>query len=129
MQFVIAETSTDAVEQHTAYLNGIRASFEELSLGNAEFNAYVAQSEIDPGSGNLTMDQIMTQKYIAMFVQPEAFSDWRRTAIPNISPPSNANSDVVARRWFYPENEYLFNSNAPARDDDLIFNRVDWDIN
>ncbi len=129
MQFVIAETSTDATEQHTAYLNGIKASFEELGLGDVEYSAYVSQATIDPGLGNLTMNQVMTQKYIAMFVQPEAFSDWRRTGIPNISPPPNTNFTVVPRRWFYPENEYLFNSNAPARDDELLFKRVDWDTN
>ncbi len=127
IQFVIAETATDANEQHTAYLNGIRAGFSELGLGDAEYNAYVAQAAVDPGAGNLTMNQIMTQKYIALFVQPEANVDWRRTDIPAITPPSDATSSVVARRWFYPENEYLFNESAPARNDNLLFERVDWD--
>ncbi len=124
MQFIIAETSSDATEQHTAYLNGIRAGFVELGLGDAEYNAYVAQAAIDSGAGNLTMDQIMTQKYIALFVQPEANVDWRRTGIPSLTPVDGAS---IARRWFYPENEYLFNENAPERDSDLLFKRVDWD--
>ena len=127
MQFVIAETSTDAAEQHAAYLAGILASFEELDLGMTEYDAYVAQAAIDPGAGNLTMEQIMTQKYIAMFVQPEAFTDWRRTDIPSLTAVPESTSNVIPRRWFYPENEYLFNDNAPARDDDLLFQRVDWD--
>ncbi len=129
MQFVIAETSTDATEQYTAYLNGIRASFEELGLGDAEYNAYVAQAAVAPGAGNLTMEQIMTQKYIGMFVQPEAFSDWRRTGIPSLTAVPESTSTVIPRRWFYPENEYLFNESAPARDSDLLFQRVDWDTN
>ncbi|MGB2171603.1 MAG: SusD/RagB family nutrient-binding outer membrane lipoprotein, partial [Flavobacteriaceae bacterium] len=123
IQFIIAETATGD-EQHTAYLNAIKASFEELGLGTTEYNTYVGQTTIDPGSGNLTMEQIMTQKYIGMFVQPEAFSDWRRTGIPSLTPVSGT---TVPRRWFYPENEYLFNANAPARDDNLLFQRVDWD--
>ncbi len=127
MQFVIAETSTDDAEQHAAYLNGIQASFEELGLGTTEFNTYVAQASIDPGVGNLTMEQIMTQKYIGLFVQPEAFIDWRRTGIPSLTAVPEATSTVIARRWFYPENEYLFNSSAPARDSDLLFQRVDYD--
>lgn len=127
MQFIIAETSGDATEQHTAYLNGIRASFEELGLGDAEYNAYVGQPAIDPGAGNLTMNDIMTQKYLGLFVQPEANVDWRRTNIPAITPPADATSTVVARRWFYPENEYLFNSSAPARNSNLLFERVGWD--
>ena len=74
--------------------------------------------------GSLTLEQIMTQKYIGLFVQPEAFSDWRRTGIPNLTPVAGS---AVPRRWFYPENEYLFNSSAPARDDQLLFERVGWD--
>jgi len=62
MQFVIAETSTDDAEQHAAYLNGIQASFEELGLATAEFNTYVAQASVDPGAGNLTVEQIYDSK-------------------------------------------------------------------
>ena len=124
MQFIIAETATDPAEQHAAYLNGILASFEEIGLGATEYNVYVAQASVDPGMGNLTMNHIMTQKYIGLFVQPEAFSDWRRTGIPSLTPVTGA---AVPRRWFYPENEYLFNSSAPARNDNLLFERVDWD--
>ncbi len=124
IQFIIAETSSDSAEQHTAYLNGIRASFEEIGLSATEYNTYVAQASIDPGAGSLTMDQIMTQKYIGMFVQPEAFSDWRRTGIPTLTPVTGTS---IPRRWYYPENEYLFNDNAPDRDDNLLFQRVGWD--
>ena len=124
LQFIIAEVSTNAAEKHTAYLNGIMASFEELGLGATEYDAYVAQASVDPGAGNLTMEDVMTQKYLGLFVQPEAFTDWRRTGIPSLTPVSGS---TVPRRWFYPENEYLFNSNAPARDADLMFKKVDWD--
>lgn len=124
MQFIIAETSTDPAEQHAAYLNAIEASFAELGLEDGESATYLAQAEVDPGAGSLTMDIVMTQKYIGMFVQPEAFSDWRRTGIPSLTPVAGAE---VPRRWFYPENEYLFNESAPSRDDLLLFKRVGWD--
>ncbi len=124
LQFIIAETSTNAVEQHAAYINGIEASFAEVGLGTTESATYIAQAAVDPGVGNLTMNHIMIQKYIGLFVQPEAFSDWRRTGIPSLTPVVGSE---VPRRWFYPENEYLFNSSTPARDDQLLFKRVDWD--
>ena len=124
MQFIIAETSSDDMEQHTAYINGIRASFAEFGLGDSEADTYIAQAMIDPGAGNLTMDHIMTQKYIAMFAEPEAHADWRRTGIPSLTPVAGS---AIPRRWHYPENEYLFNSSTPARDADLMFKRVDWD--
>ena len=99
----ILDETASGDEQHTAYLNAIKASFEELGLGTTEYNAYVGQTTItiDPGSGNLTKEQVMTQKYIGMFVQPEAFSDWRRTGIPVLTAVSGSE---VPRRWFYPEN-------------------------
>jgi hypothetical protein len=124
LQFIIAETSTNAAEKHTAFLNGIKASFEEVGLGTAEYNAYVAQPSVDPGVGNITNNQIMIQKYIGLFVQPEAFSDWRRTGIPALTPVAGS---AVPRRWFYPENEYLFNESAPARNSNLLFEKVSWD--
>lgn len=124
IQFIIAETATDPAEKRTAYLKGIEASFEEAGLGKTEYDTYVAQNSIDPGVGNITLNHVMTQKYIGMFVQPEAFSDWRRTGIPNLKPVAG---NQIPRRWNYPENEYLFNSNAPKRDPKLLFKRVDWD--
>lgn len=124
LQFIIAETSTNPAEKHAAYLNGIKASFEEIGLGTTEYDNYIAQPAIDPGVGNLTLNDIMIQKYIGLFVQPEAFSDWRRTGIPSLTPVAGSS---VPRRWFYPENEYLFNSNTPARNSNLLFERVDWD--
>lgn len=129
MQFIIAETSTDPAEQYMAYQNAIEASFIELGLGETEFNTYFGQVDIGVGVGNLTLETIMIQKYIGMFVQPEAFSDWRRTGIPSLTAVPESTSSVIPRRWFYPENEYLFNENAPARDSDLLFKRVDWDSN
>lgn len=129
IQFIIAETSTDPAEQYTAYQNAIEASFVELGLGATEFNTYFAQAEIGVGVGNLTLEDTMTQKYVGMFVQAEAFSDWRRTGIPNLTSVPESTSNVIPRRWFYPENEYLFNESAPARDSDLLFKRVDWDTN
>lgn len=127
MQFIIAETAlrTGAAAEivHEAYLAGIEASFTEVGVPEA-FEAYVSQASIDPGVGNLTLDEIMTQKYIAMFVQPEVFSDWRRTGIPALSPTSGTQ---IPRRWDYSFNEYLFNTNAPAQDPNILFDRVDWD--
>ena len=124
IQFIIAETTTDAGEKQAAYLRGIEASFTEFGLGTSMYNSYVGQNAINPGAGNITMNHIMTQKYIGLFVQPEAFSDWRRTGIPSLTPVAGS---AIPRRWFYPENEYLFNSSAPARDDQLLFKKVDWD--
>jgi hypothetical protein len=68
----------------------------------------------------------MTQKYIAMFLDPEAFADWRRTGIPSLTP--NTGSQIP-RRLPYPETEVLYNQNCPKPSVINIFTRVWWDLN
>lgn len=129
LQFIVAEadvrgTSGGTQTGYDAYLAGIKASFERLGLGDAEYDAYVAQSSIAPGVGNLTLDMVMTQKYIAMFLQPEVYSDWRRTGIPSLSPVSGS---AVPVRWHYSADEYLFNANSPTEAEVNIFSdKVGW---
>ena len=126
IQFIIAETSTDANEKHTAYLNAIKASFDEVGISVDDYNDYVAQTIIDPGAGNLDKeDHILTQKYIGLFVQPEVFNDLRRNDFPAISPTSGSQIPV---RWNYPSDELLFNSSAPADGATTLFTpKVGWD--
>ncbi len=125
MQFVVAECAMragDNATAHTSYLNGIKASFDRL--GAAGYDDYVAQSSVDPGAADLTLEMIMNQKYVAMFLQPEVFSDWRRTLFPKLTGVQNT---VIPVRWDYPSTEYLFNSNAPAAGAvDIQVDRVGW---
>ncbi len=117
VQFIIAESefnlSGNSSVAQTAYLNGIEASFQELGFDAAgsEYTAYVGQASVDPVSG-FDLDRIMTQKYIAMFAQPETWSDWRRTGIPALSPVSGT---AIPTNWDYSLNSYLFNSNSPEQ--------------
>ena len=127
LQFIIAEAdvrSGGTQAGYDAYLAGIKASFERLGLGDAEYDAYVAKPEIGPGVGNLTLEMVMTQKYIAMFLQPEVYSDFRRTGIPDLTPVAGSNVPV---RWHYSADEYLFNANSPSETEVNIFtDKVGW---
>lgn len=115
MQFVIAESEFElngptAIAQ-TAYLNGINASFQELGFadGGAEYSDYVAQGNV--AASGLDLTRIMTQKYIGLFVQPEVWTDWRRTGIPALTAVSGGS---VPTSWDYAQQTYDFNSNAPT---------------
>jgi hypothetical protein len=110
---------------HDAYLDAIAASFDELDL-NSDYAAYVAQNDVDPGQANLTLEHIMTQKYLSLYADPEVFNDWRRTGIPSLTP--NSGSEVP-RRLPYSENEVTFNSSASAYLTTTIFQRIWWDVN
>ena len=114
--FILAEAATDPAEKHFAYLTGIQASFEEVGATTDDYNDYIANSNVDPGVGNLTIEHILTQKYLGLYTQPEVFNDVRRKGYPDwlipdldIEPTSGSN---FPERWNYPGDELLFNQNA-----------------
>ena len=130
IQFIIAEclkrTGGSAAEMETAYLNGIKASFLETGLTEAEYDTYVAQAAVNPGGASLDLeDHILTQKYIGLFIQPEVFNDLRRNDFPDLVPTSGSQIPV---RWNYSGDEILFNPNVPAGTT-LFTPRNSWDNN
>lgn len=130
IQFIIAEADVrlnlgNAQIGHQAYLNGIKASFEKLELDELAYQNYISQPLISQSPSTLKLEEVMTQKYIALFLQSEAYSDWRRTDIPSLIPVSGNNIPV---RWHYSSDEYQFNSNAPSESEVNIFtDKVGWD--
>lgn len=90
---------------------------------------YVAAhaSETAASMQNGGLERLMTQKYIAMFLQPEAFTDWRRTGIPQLTPAvDNQTNNIIPRRWPYPNSERSNNSaNTPVVS---ITDRLWWDL-
>jgi hypothetical protein len=111
----------------TAYLNGIKGSFDDAGLTSAQYDAYVGQAAVNPGGSSLDLeDHILTQKYIGLFIQPEVFNDLRRNDFPALTPVSGSQIPV---RWNYSENEILFNSNFTAGEASLFSPRNSWDNN
>jgi hypothetical protein len=127
-QFIIAEANFRLNAGGTsvgydAMLNGIRASFFKFGLSEVEYLSFI-NSGIIPSVDNLTLEDIMIQKHIAMFLQPESYSDYRRTGLPTLFPVSGSNIPV---RWNYSANEYQFNSSAPSASSvDIYLDKVDW---
>lgn len=123
--FIKAECTfhiSGAAAAHPYYLAGINASFAQYGISGASVTTYLAQNTVDPGAGSLTLDHIMTQKYIALFMDPEVFNDWRRTGIPALTPNAGGN---IPRRFPYPQQEVNLNGNTPQT---TIYATVDWDI-
>lgn len=114
----------NAADAHTAYLSGVKKALAFNGVSAADEAAYLAQASVDPGSANLSLAHIMFQKYIAMFTQPETWSDWRRTNMPALTPTSGGN---VPRRFLYPQSENLYNS-ANLPQGQTMFTRVWWDV-
>ena len=111
---------------YDAYLAGIKSSMNEAALSDptTAYDDYVAQAEIGVGADNLTLENVITQKYLALLTEPEVFNDWRRTGFPGLSP--NVGTEIP-RRLPYAQTEVLSNENLSASPSNFIFTRVWWD--
>ncbi len=126
MKFIEAEANIrlgKAAEAHAAYVGAIKASLSRSGVSDADATTFLAQASVDPGSGALTLEHIMTQKYVAMYTQCESWTDWRRTGFPALT--SVAAGKEIPRRFPYPQSERLYNKSVPTG---LTINdRVWWD--
>jgi hypothetical protein len=124
-KFIEAEAalSSDPARAANAYNDGVSAAFAKYGLSApAALTSETAAS--------ITLAKIIMQKYIALFMNPETFTDYRRTGYPNLTPPSNALTidKKLPRRWPYPTSERLYNSkNFEPYKNITISDRVWWD--
>lgn len=130
MKFIEAEAAlgTDPARAYLAYQEGIRAHMEKLGVDEAEINDYLTSPEVAVGAANLTIDEIMKEKYVAMFLTPEAWNDARRYDYNYEGFEAPANSALggeMIRLVRYPDSELQRNaSNVPNR---TMLDRVFWD--
>lgn len=116
----LMQTGGSQADIKTAYLAAIESSFNTLGL-SSDYATYVAQASVNPTT--VTMEEIMTQKWLALYTDPESFSDWRRTGIPALTP---NNGVAIPTRFLYPQTEINLNTNVPTV---LLTDKVDWDTN
>lgn len=98
---------------YTAYLAGITAHMEKLGVATADITTYTTDPNVAVGSANITLEHIMKEKYIAMFLNPEAWVDVRRFQYDNtiyrgMDKPVNYNTALggeFIRRVLYPNDE------------------------
>lgn len=113
LMFILAEAAQkDYINGNAAdfYQAGIEAAFEMYGIEAAD--SYYTQSSVVLSNDNDTaLEQIATQKWISLFVSGiEAYFDWRRTGLPEITPgPDNVNNNQVPLRFNYPAAEQALN--------------------
>ncbi len=121
-KFIEAEAkfkTGDLAGAATAYNDAVGANVAKVT-GAAAPAAMVSDS-----ATSISMDKIMMQKYIALFTNPEAWTDIRRTGIPAIAPPAGAVLTAMPRSFLYPESEQLYNTSAPKNT--TMLRKVWWD--
>lgn len=120
-QFIKAEAlfPTDKSGAYIAYLSGIRSSMQKFGVSATNIDLYVNNPLISKGFASLTLSDIMLQKYIALFLQMESWTDMRRyqyntNIYRGLTKPfrNNLGTEWV-QRGNYPDNEPGRNPNVP----------------
>lgn len=120
------------------YQAGIRATMQlqPYSIAEADITAYIAREGKLAGTSEQQLEQIMTQKWISLFMRHyEAYAEWRRTGYPKLTPGPNpgTTNGQIPRRGVYSSTERLRNvsnyTEAASRlsNGDTYLSKVWWD--
>lgn len=108
-------TTTDA---YNAYLDIARANMQKLGVTTEAANTYLTDAAVSVGATNLTLLHIMHEKYKAMFLIGDIWTDVRKYNYLDFPMPLNANPDLNGQRiqrMKYPSSELTRNAaNAEA---------------
>ncbi|MBY5958066.1 SusD/RagB family nutrient-binding outer membrane lipoprotein [Membranicola marinus] len=119
-KFIEAEAafrSDDMDRALGAFRAAIRANMEKVGVDENAITAYFQDKYPDLDGSSLTLQNIMDEKYIALFLQPETWNDARRFdyQYTDFDLPANANLNDYIRRLEYPDTEKSRNgSNVPS---------------
>lgn len=83
----------------------------DLATALAAYNAERAAAGFTTTATTLTLQEIMTEKYIALFQNIEVWNDYKRTCLPPI--PSAVPGTPIPERILYPTSELDTNPNIP----------------
>jgi hypothetical protein len=129
-KFIEAEASfatNDKARAVAAYNEGLKASLEREAVNDSVFKADHWYDVNKVTEATITMEKIMTQKYLSSFLQIETWTDWRRTGFPTLVKATGAVTNEIPRRLPYPDEERLYNGeNTPKNTS--ITDRVWWDV-
>ena len=104
-RLIIAESLYKIGDESAALteLSDVRRGLE-AKLGLADLSLGIA----DDLTGEALIDAIMEEKYIALFLNPEVWNDWKRTNRPRL-----LGSVAIPRRLLYSQDERVANPNVP----------------
>ena len=115
LKFIEAEAAlnVDAARAQAAYEEGIRANFERL--GASGVDDYLA----DPAVATADLEHIMKEKYIALFLNVESWTDMRRhhydpAVYKDFVEPDVLGRNMPAQRALYPDTEKTRNADQAS---------------
>lgn len=143
LYFIKAEASFSANKEvaYDSYIDGILSDMDRLEVGTDSINAYLSNPAfVAQSSAQLSLSDIIIQKLIAMYLQPEAWVDMRRhgwsTEIyPGLTRPANVieafgDNQWIARIPYNMETEYIYNlpeiERLGAKDPAFLAQKLWW---
>lgn len=142
LYFIEAEAAFyngDKSRAYEAYKNGIEHNFHRLGVTLDTIAMYMASPAVAESPNHLSVSDIMMQKYIALYLQPETWVDMRRyhynpDIYTGLEYPENAlelyEGKFIQRLPYDPQTEYIYNPNEierlGARDPLWLVNMVWW---
>jgi hypothetical protein len=140
LKLIEAEASLivgESTEAYEAYITGIEAHMNKLGVIDTVRQKYINDPSVSVGADSLAIEQIMKEKYVALFINPEAWNDLRRydydpTIFRNFDLPENHNpilNDQFIRRASYPDDEFSRNAVEVSKVEKDLDVPVWWDQN
>lgn len=110
LAFVSGDNSTAA----TASNIGAQESVMAIT-GSAAPVGWITANASETGV-SITLEKIINQKYLALYLNSEAYNDWRRTGYPTLTPNAGAVTvgGAIPRRFLPAETELERNSHTPT---------------
>ena len=120
----LLKTGADESLVRSTLAEAVTASLAKFAVADETWLQGYAE-KVGQYSGETLFEEIMTQKYIATFYQPEAYHSWRRTGYPVLLPNPGGQTSGIPRRFVYPISEQVYNQNTPTGF--TIMDPVWWD--
>jgi hypothetical protein len=106
------------------YQAAITANMKKLGVAQADIDAYLVTHGTLPGTAAAAIAQVASEEYIALFLNPETWTLWRRTGVPALT---SITGNAIPRRLLYPQTEINFNAANVPGNVTLYSPKVFWD--
>ncbi len=117
-------TSGNIATAQTSYVAAITANMQKLGVPAGSMTTYLVTNGTIPATVSDAIAKVASQEYIALYLNPEAFTLWRRTGSPTLTPIVGTK---IPRRFLYPETEYSYNGVNVPKSTTLYAQQIFWD--
>ena len=106
------------------YQAAITANMTKLGVPQTAITAYLVTNGTLPASSDAAIAMIASEEYIALFLNPETWTLWRRTGTPVLT---SVSGNQIPRRLLYPQSEINFNAVNVPQNVTLYSPKIFWD--